>query len=538
MPQTININLIIFYAVGIVSTVSIGFIMFFISSRYDIKLPQWLLYLLVVVSGYMFAAQYLKYFTFHFYGDFAHWAQVFYNISTTWKPLCISQELHVPGTFNYFSAHFVPLLYILAIPYRLLPYNETIIFLNVSIILSAAIPMYKLALNHSKDKRFAFFMVILLIWYPTFQYTILYEFEMLRFSIPIILWMLYFWQKKQMVGYYIFLIFAVLVREEVGLTIMMFGIYLLLIEKQRRTGLISALVGLMAFVLITQLIMPSLRGGHGNEHIAMKNFTVFGNTMGEVIINIILDPVLTLKTVFQPIKLANVFMYFLPLLFIPFLAPSVLVATLANFGVGLLSSAYTNSSYMLFYLSPSIPFIFYAFIKGWPRFVSILDNIFIKRKICKINNIHSTAMIVVFSGLFMSNVFFGPSPFSLQFWFKDLRPAPFRTQNFHYSTYKINEHHRKAKEFYEIIPKTAIVSSHRFLQPRLYNKGGISKLGEYDGLMGRYKADYVFFDKTNNDLTQNSPAFRYQKDFDIFEKDKKSWKLLKSDDGYFLYKRK
>lgn len=532
-----NKGLIIFYILGIVSVVTISLITYSVCIRKKLAQFTPVKWFFALFSSYMIFAQYLKYLSLHFYGDFAHWAQAIYNISTAGKPLCVTLAVLRPGTFNYFSVHFTPLLYILAIPYKFWPYNETIICLNVLIMLSSAIPLYKLALTCHHDKRFALFIAVLLLWYPTFQYIVLYEFEMLRFSIPIILWMLYFWEKKKMAGYYFFLLMAVLVREEVGLTIMMFGLYLIFFEKQRRTGLISALIGLMAFVVITQMIMPALRAGDMYQHIAMKSFAAFGNTFSEILINIFAKPVLVMKTIVQPIKLANVFMFFLPLLFIPFLAPAVLIATLANFGVGLLSTSTTHISYMLFYLSPSIPFIFYAFIRGWPRLLTWLNIRTNKRFMGRTVNLSSAAMAAVFSGLLVSNVFFGPSPISLQFWFKNLRPAPFRTQDFHYSVYKVTDHHRKAEKISEMIPDTAIVSAHRFLQPRLYNKGGIVLLGDHEGLDGQFKADYVFFDKTNNGLKQVSPAYRTQSDFDVFKNDKKSWKLIKSEDGFFLYKR-
>ncbi len=531
--------LIFYYLTGIVLVLGISFITYFLFAHYNLRLSAWVLYLFPICSVYLFFAQLLKYRSLHFYVDFSHWAQLLYSIITSWKPCSLSVELSVPGTMNYLSVHFVPLIYVLAIPFKVWPLNETIIILNFLLMISAAIPMYKLALTCQGDKRFALFMAVLLLWYPTFQYLVLYEFEMLRFSIPIILWMLYFWQKKNMKYYYLFVLLAVLVREELGLTIMMFGIYLVLAERQRRTGLITALMGLGAFIVITQMIMPALRGGDGYQHVAMHSFSTFGNSVGEIIINVIKNPLLVLKTIFQPIKLANVFMFFLPLLFIPFLSPAILIAILANFGVGLLSESITHISYMLSYISPSIPFIFYAFIKGWPRFLAMTEAIIKKKfRISRFANINSAAMAMVLSGLLVTNVFFGPSPISLQFWFKDLRPAPFRTQDFHYSAYNITDHHRTFDEFCDFIPESAIVSAPQFLHPRLFKKRGAMVFPLLESADGSVKAQYVLIDKTNNGLKRESPAYLNQHDFDVLEKDTESWKLVKSEDGYYLYENK
>ena len=532
-------SLIFYYLTGIVLVLGISFIAYFVFDHFKIKLPTWALCLLPICSVYMLFAQLLKYSSLHFYVDFSHWAQLLYGIAVTGKPWSLSVELSVPGTMNYLSVHFVPLIYVLAIPFKVWPFNETIIILNFLLMISAAIPMYKLALTCQGDKRFALFMAVLLLWYPTFQYLVLYEFEMLRFSIPIILWMFYFWEKRNMACYYLFVLLAVLVREEVGLTIMMFGIYLLLVEKQRKAGLITALMGLGAFIFITQMIMPALRGGDGYQHIAMGSFSAFGNSVGEIITNTIKNPLLVLKTILQPIKLANVFMFFLPLLFISFLAPAVLIAVLANFGVGLLSNSITHISFMLFYLSPSVPFIFYAFIKGWPKFLTMLETFPTKGyRIRQANDIDSAAMVAVLSALLIANIFFGPSPISLQFWVKNLRPAPFRTQNFHYSVYNITDHHRIVDEFCDLIPESAIVSTPHFLHPRLFKKRGAMIFPQLESSDGAVKAQYVLFDKTNNGLKRESPSYFNQGDFDLVEKDTENWKLVRSKDGYYLYKNK
>lgn len=530
-------GLIVYYITGITFVVIVSLVMYYVSVRFRLRLPSWFMSLCALFSCYMIFTQYSKYFSLHFYEDFAHWAQIFHNIATTGKPLCLSLEFYFPGAMNYFSVHFAPLIYILALPFKILPYNETIIGLNLLLMMSSVIPLYKISLDSYQDKRFALFMVLLLLWYPTFQYTVMYEFEMLRFSIPIILWMLYFWQKGKVGPYFIFVLLAVLVREEVGLTIMMFGLYLILFKKQWRTGFTTAVVGLGAFIIITQAIMPSLSGASLNDgHLAIKKlYGVFGETVGEAVVTILTNPLLTIKTIFQPIKIANIFMYFLPLLFIPFLRPAVLMAVFANLGIVLLSSNNKHSSYMLYYLSPSIPFIFYAFIKGWPRFLSMLDRYAVK--IRGDYDLKSAAMIFVLSGLMITNVFFGPSPISLQFWFRNLRPAPFRTQNFHYSVYKISDHHRKANAFFNLMPDTAIVAAQRFLHPRMFKKKGITLIGKREGLDGRYKADYVLFDKTNNNLKKESPDYIAQSRFDLIENDKATWELVKSKDGYYLYRR-
>jgi uncharacterized membrane protein len=433
--------------------------------------------------------------------------------------------------------HFVPLLYVLAIPFKLWPYNETIIALNFVLMIAAAIPLYKLALLNNGDRRFALFMATLLVWYPTFQYIVLYEFEMLRFSIPIILWMLYFWEKRKMVLYFSFAVLGVLVREEVGLTIMMFGLYLFFVERRCRVGLATAFIGLGAFAIITQMVMPALMTSASQKLVVWVLFSDFGDSFSKIIANIFKHPQLFLTAFFHPIKLGNIFMLFLPLLFIPLFAPTILISILPNLGVGILSRSLTHSSYMLYYVAPSIAFIFYAFIKGWPKLVMVLSSVVSKWRNGINADFNSVAIVMMVSGLLVANVFFGASPLSLQFWFRDIRPAPFKTQNYHYSVYKVTEHHEKVDEFCKLIPDSAIVSAQQFLAPRLYRKRGTMVFPRLEAFNGAIEADYAFFDTTNNGLNKDSPAYITQEEFHLVQQDKERWKLIKSRDGFFLYRR-
>ena len=530
--EQIDKSLFIFYIIGIVSVFGVAGVVYTLCSRFRIKLPSWVMYVFIFAFIYVPITLYLKYQSLHLYVDFSHWAQLFHNIAIMGRPLSLNVDFLVPGTINYLSVHFVPLIYIFAIPFKLISRPETLIVFNVTLMLSAVIPLYKLAHRMHGSKRFALLIAALLLWYPTFQYITLYEFEMLRFSIPILLWMLYFFETRRIGWYVLFTIIAILVREEVGLTVAMFGVYAWLFEKRRREGLFAIIAGLLGFILIVKVIMPLFSSAQEFKHIGAYWFSQFGNTPGEIIVGVLRHPLLLAQIILNPIKLANIAMLFIPLLVLPFAAPLVLISIIANIGTGLLSGAPEHTSYMLYYIAPSIPFIFYALLKAWPKITARLQT--------------QALMPAMLMGVLVSNIFFGPSPISLQFWSKNLRPAPFRTQNFHWSVYQVTDHHKKVDDFVGLIPDEAIVSAEQFLAPRLFKKKGTMIFPQLESVDGKYKAEYVFIDKTNplktgvatvpgswDGLRQN-PQFYY----DWVEKDLEHWQRVKAEDGYFLYKRK
>lgn len=526
-------GLLILYSVGIVVTVATSFCFYYLFSRFKAKISLILLCVLILSSVYMLFAQWFKYLSLHFYIDFSHWLIVLHNITLSGKPLNMAQELFYPGTMNYLSAHFVPLVYALAVPFNMFPYSQTIIFLNFILMASAVIPLYKLALARTHNAKFSLFAISLLLWYPTFQYTVLYEFEMLRFSIPIIFWMLYFHDTNKKVPYFCFVILAILVREEVGLAVGLFGVYLIIFEKKYIKGLITALAGFTGFLLITQIFMPGLRVSVNHSHVASEFYAGLGNNFGEVFMNMFRNPGLFLHRALGPFKLMNIFMYFLPLLFVPLLRPAVLISIIANLIIVALSSFFNHCSYMMYYLSPVVPFIFYAFIQSWPRFIKLLSLAKSKGK----STLEEAGMAMVLSTMIVANVFFGPSPVSLQFWFKNLRPAPFKTQDFHYTVYQVTEHSKYAFKMAGFIPDEAIVSAQHFLFTPLYKKKGIMIFPKTTSLDGKIAADYVFFDKTNNGLKEESPAYRSQAEFEAIESDKQKWELIAFQDGLSIFKR-
>ncbi|MBI4433268.1 DUF2079 domain-containing protein [Candidatus Uhrbacteria bacterium] len=525
-------SLITYYTVGIAVTLVAAMATWIITTRRNWRVPNRVVVgIIAIVPFGLLIGQCLKYETLHMYTDVSHWLQLLQGITITGRPDVLNQAFLVPSGLNYLSIHFVPLIYLLAIPFALFPFPQTIFILNVALMSSAAIPLYLLARHHTGDRRFALVMVAILFWYPTFQYITLYEFEMLRFAIPVLFWMIYCWEKQHIGLYWLFAVLAVLVREEVGLTVAMFGAYLAWHERRRTHGLATMALGVGAFFLITRWVMPALHHG-AFIHIAAGWFSQFGNTPLEIVKGALTHPLLLMTSILQPIKLANIAMLFIPLLFLPLTAPAALVGIVANVGVGLLSGAPEHSSYMLYYVAPSVPFLFFALINGWPRLVTRLPA--------------PATMTTMLIGVVIANTLFGPSPLSLQFWSHALRPAPFRTQNFHWSEYRVTDHHHKTDELIRRIPNDAIVSAEQSLAPRLYQKRGTMIFPQLETADKTYQANYVFIDKTNpiktgvatvpgswDGLRQN-PQFYY----DWVEQRPQEWELLRADDGYFLYRRK
>ncbi len=538
-----NADFVIYYAVGIAATFVAAMFAYTIALRCGWNVPRRLLIVMIAfVPIFLLTAQLLKYASLHMYADVSHWLQLLHSIATTGKPYAFSHELLTPGTLNYLSVHFVPLIYLFALPFKLLPYPQTLLVLNVLVMSSAVIPLFLLARLHCARQNvsgvahhFALVMAALLLWYPTFQYTTIYEFEMLRFSIPVLLWMLYAWERQWIGWYYVLVILATIVREEVGLTVGMFGVYLFLLQRRRAHGAVTTLLGFATFAVITQVVMPALRGPGAEAHIAQGFFSTFGATPIEVIFGILQHPLRALAFAADTVKFANLAMLFLPILFLPLLAPAALTPALATFAIGLVSSStsYTHTSYLLYYVAPAIPFLFWAFVCSWPCVTAWLAA---HARADHARNARA-ASVAACAGVLVAGLFFGPSPLALQFWSDRFRPAPFRTQSFHWSAYRVTGRVRAADDLIAIIPRDAIVSTQQFLMPRLFRVRGVLPFPQLESRNHRYRANYVLLDRMNNGLRPESPAYTVEADQEIVREEQQDLELLRASNGYELYTR-
>src|SRR5207245_8173965 len=115
--------------------------------------------------------------------------------------------------------------------------------------------------------------------------------------------------------------------------------------------------------------------------------------------------------------LANLVMFLLPLQFTSLAAPALLAVTLPNVASVFLADAISVYSFFLYYLSPSIPFIFFSSVEGLRK---------LARRV-------SPEVIgpCVGRGALVTSVMFGPSPVSLAFWDEGYKLGEFHAMNFH-----------------------------------------------------------------------------------------------------------
>lgn len=538
------------YITGIVSTLFLSGICFFLFLRksFLVNWAQWVFITSILFnSAYILVFQLLKLCTFKYYADFAVWLELFSNIIDGRGVISTLHQtsLGFGDTKNYLALHFVPLIYVFVLPlYIIKNYPVYLIVLQTLILYSAVVPTYLFARDIFNNKKIGYLFAASFLWFPTIQYINLYDFEFLRICIPLLLFCFYFINAKKFFLYYLFFALSILVREEVSITTFLLGVYIFFILKEKKTGIITSAGSIVYFLIVTKMLMPYFAGNSRSLHlhVAFGNFSYMGDSPLEILIYIVSHPIKIIANLIAGVKIANFLMYVLPLLFIPFFAPSIFFISTANLFLNFLSVSISHYSYILYYLSPSIPFLFLSAIKGVKN-VSDKGIPFLKNKYVFIrrmdNNKLTYAMVsCIFVACVSSNIFFGPSLLSLQFWNHNYKLAPYKTHNFNYSQYIPTGHHKKAFSFLPLIPDDVSVSAEHFFLPHLYGKKALMVFPIFDG------ADYVLIDKTHPvkfgtiDVDPIEARKNPQKYYDLVEKDTINWELIKEEDGIFLFKKR
>src|SRR3989338_7581619 len=121
---------------------------------------------------------------------------------------------------------------------------------------------------------------------------------------------------------------AFLAEEVAGFIVCGFGVYYLLLRKEKLLGAALIFLGAAGVTLITQLIIP--RFNTSGVFPFSGYYSHFGSNTAEQIINIITHPVHTLGFLFTPANILYVFLLLAPLAFLPLFYPRLLVIGSVN----------------------------------------------------------------------------------------------------------------------------------------------------------------------------------------------------------------
>ncbi|MEK7079512.1 MAG: DUF2079 domain-containing protein, partial [Patescibacteria group bacterium] len=353
--------------------------------------------MILLYIGYFSFFTILRYRTLYAsYFDLGIMHQTVYNTYQSIRKLDMSRFLELTNPFGSdqikrMAIHNDILLAFMAPFYFIYSGPETLLVIQTIILALGAWAIFLIAKKvFEKEKKknlIGLVFVTAYLLYSPMQRANIFEFHAVTLATTTLLFMFYFWLVKRYRLSFLFFILSIFAKEQVALTTLFIGIYILYKNHHNSTNFRYSLLIIFAsitwFAASMLIIIPYFRG---SNHFALNYYADFW------------------KSFFHIDTLRYLFFLLGPTAFLSLLSPLHLLIALPEFGINLLSNNWNMRNIVFHYTSVIQPFVFISAIYGARRFSSQ------KLKIISV-------IILLFSLLF--SYFIGPLPYSMS---RDVHP--------------------------------------------------------------------------------------------------------------------
>ncbi len=372
---------------------------------------------------------------------------------------------------NRLAVHVDPILVLFAPFYWVWSNPKVLLAAQAGVVAVGAFPVFWLAREELKDVGSRYLpaaVALTYLLYPPLQYAVLDEFHPVTLAAPLLLFAIWYLRQRKYPAAAIFLILAVLTKEEISLLVAALGIYAVIIWQDRRAGMLVTVSALAWFAVATQIVMPYFNDG--NQSVLLQRYSEVGGSVVGIIETVFTDPAKAFGVAFSQAKADYLPLLLFPLLLVPLLAPAALLVAVPEIAVNLLSSQEAQSSYRFHYVAPLVPILIWSTILGVKRLG--LASARLARFMPAI-----LLAVVIVSGWLM-----GPLPM----WSK----LPLGSQH-KVGSYSPDEHDKTINRALKLVPKRASVSATNQLGAHLSERDRVFTFPTVD------RAEYVVVDEVN-----------------------------------------
>ena len=174
------------------------------------------------------------------------------------------------------------------------------------------------------------------VTHPSVQALNLPMFAEIKLAVPILSFAVFFLLRRNYRPFLACLVVSLLVKQEMMLTAVGFGGFILLFQGKRKLGLVLGAMGLASAILFVQFVYPAL-AGVPYPHFAGGRFSYLGTTLDQVLRTLVQNPQLALSEISTPDKMSFVLKLMTPLTWLPLLGLDVLLISFPAWAYTLLS---------------------------------------------------------------------------------------------------------------------------------------------------------------------------------------------------------
>lgn len=255
--------------------------------------------------------------------DFGIFSQMFHNMRESGLPHTTVER---DGLLSHFHVHVSPIYYLMLPFYCLVPMPATLQVLQAAVMVSAVIPLWKLCSLHGLTGMQRMLCCALLLLFPAFSGGAGYDLHENCFLTPLVLWLFYGIDRKNMWLITVSLLLTLTVKEDAAVYGAVIGLWVLMNAFLHRkkgsgremvTGAIILLVSVVWFALVTDFLAEKGDGVMTNRY---QNFMYGGSSSLVTVLKAVL--LLPMKAIFECVdteKLPYIAATLLPLLCLPLL---------------------------------------------------------------------------------------------------------------------------------------------------------------------------------------------------------------------------
>jgi uncharacterized membrane protein len=191
-------------------------------------------------------------------GDLGIFDQGVYLISQGVSPN--SSLINYKFDIHILADHAAFILYPLSIFYKIYPDIHWILLIQSIALSSGAVPAFKLAIQKGLSNNHGYLIALIYVLSPLIFNANLFDFHPDVIAIPFFLWAVLWSRADKLFSFCVAIIIILSCKAVFALTVIFMGIWLILFEKRLLMGVISISVGIIWFVIATQIIIPVLGG--------------------------------------------------------------------------------------------------------------------------------------------------------------------------------------------------------------------------------------------------------------------------------------
>lgn len=259
-----------------------------------------------------------------------------------------------PDTF--LGGHFSPILIALAPFVRIWPDARMLLIFQQISLAVAILPGY--FVQRRTQPAFAPLLVIAFVLNPLLHQVASAEFQGIMLAVPALALALYALETNKEKVFWFAIVLTLLVREDMGIYVASIGLYLLALRKRPVwQGLILVVVGAAWVVAIPTYVFPYFAG---SPYPYTNLFQEFGESFGEIAINLARNPLLLITRWFEPDKLTALWRLLYPMAFLPLLAPGQQILWVPGLLALLTTSEPEINTLGGWWVAPLLPLLWFA----------------------------------------------------------------------------------------------------------------------------------------------------------------------------------